>query len=89
MTNRLETLDATGHLTLWWDPDVPDTVEAARGEFERLRGLGYGFFATDESDAAEVSALDLEAPGAVSVRRIKEFQPRARRTVAVRPLRGG
>lgn len=88
----MEVLDATGHLTLSWDPDDAASVDQARAEFDRLKGNGFAFFASDTPAAPKITALKgkaLEHPGELSIRLVKEFQPRATRTVAVRPMAGG
>lgn len=40
----LEVLDASGHLTLTWDPNNEAETAKARVEVERLRAAGYSFF---------------------------------------------
>lgn len=42
----MHVLDATGHMTLTWDPDDPDEVARAAAEFQRLRAAGYLMFAS-------------------------------------------
>lgn len=85
-------LDASGHVTLAWDPDDPASAGRALAEFERLKAAGFCFFVT--GGAAEVTRLK---PGAlaqtgqleVHMGQTREFKPRARRAVAVPPMRGG
>lgn len=92
MTCEMEVLDHTGHLTLSWDPDDQASVERAQQEFERLRAAGYAFFVSTEPDAGQVKRLKPQAlsePGWLDVRAARVFEPRARRQVAVRPMRGG
>lgn len=63
MLDSLEVLDASGHLTLTWDPTDPEQVSKAREEVERLRAAGYSFFAVvgsqgkDEVDAGNGTLL--------------------------------
>jgi hypothetical protein len=40
----IEVLDRSGHLSLTWDPTIPESVERARAEFELLQQSGYQFF---------------------------------------------
>lgn len=40
-----DVLNPSGHLRLQWDPDSPEDVAQAEAEIERLRTLGYRFFA--------------------------------------------
>ena len=84
----MDIMDKSGHLTLLWNPDNPESVAKAQDEFDRLRDQGYAFFVAGDPDA-EVSAL--AGDGTLDVRPIqtKTFRPRAKRTVAVRPMRGG
>lgn len=89
----LEVLDPSGHITLRWSPDDPDSVEQARAEFEKLKAAGFAFF-VDEASAVPVTRLKPKAfaqAGQLDVRpaMVREFDPRRRRTVAVRPLQGG
>lgn len=49
MLGTMEVLDGSGHLTLSWDSDKPEEIAAARAEFERLKAVGYAFFADAES----------------------------------------
>lgn len=94
MTDTLEILDNSGHLTLTWDPTNKEQVQKAREEVERLRAAGYSFFAVVGAD--EVAAGN----GTLVVRRIedpvepvevlpKEKEKPRRRNVAVRPMAGG
>ena len=92
--HTMEILDPSGHLTLSWEPDDPASVERAREEFTRLQGLGFAFFSTQAPDAVKVVRLKaraLKQAGSLDVRPVltKTFEPRARRTVAVRPMQGG
>ena len=92
MTHVLEVMDASGHLTLTWDPDKPDEVAQARAEFARLKAAGFAFFATacgGTEDAQTVKRLGTTGELRVVPEQVKAFAPHARRTVAVRPMRGG
>jgi hypothetical protein len=93
MTCEMEILNGDGHLTLSWDPDDQVSVARAQAEFERLLAAGYAFFA---EPASAVRVKRLTPAGWTKVRaldvrpeQIREFTPRARRTVAVRPMVGG
>lgn len=96
MTNELEVLDPTGHLSLTWNPDDPESVAKAGAEFDRLKDAGYAFFTTPESSEkvtrltkkvlTESSSLDARH---MEPEQTSTFNPRARRTTAVPPLRGG
>lgn len=49
-------MDHTGHSTVTWDPNDPQSVADARREFERLRRDGYSAFrmeATGDSVVVE------------------------------------
>lgn len=93
----LEVMDPTGHLTLSWNPDDPESVAKAGAEFERLKEAGYAFFSTTDENAAGVKRLTkkvLTESRSLDVRpaeptQTKTFNARARRTVAVPPMRGG
>jgi hypothetical protein len=97
----LEVLDPTGHVTLQWDPDDPESVARAEAEFKRLQDAGFAFFTSSSPDADQVEALDddLRARGALDARlvvkrepvveQVQEFPRRRRRTVAVAPMQGG
>lgn len=95
----MEVLDPTGHLSLTWDPQDGASVDKARADFQRLKEAGYAFFVDQVEDAAEVERWKtgrgrkpaLVTAGSLDVRPVqtKEFQPLARRTTAVPPLRGG
>jgi hypothetical protein len=90
MICEMEILDPTGHVTLRWDPDDPASVAKARVEFESMRAAGFAFFASASVDADEVEGVD---PSASSLdgrlRQVRSFRKRARKTVAVAPMRGG
>lgn len=89
----MEILDQSGHLTLSWNPEEPESVTKAREEFDRLRAAGYAFFSTPESmnQVSRIKAAAFQQPGSLDVRpvHVTEFQPRTRRQVAVRPMVGG
>jgi hypothetical protein len=90
--HQLEILDPTGHLILTWDPDDETSVTKAREEFDRLKGCGFAFFLGDEDNAPRVTALKekaLEHSGELVIKTARTFNPQAKRTVAVRPMRGG
>lgn len=88
VTNTLEVLDATGHLTLAWNPHDPAEVERAKQEFARLKAAGFAFFSSEQDDRPR---LRIGSSGRLEGRlvQVKEFDTEAERTVAVRPMRGG
>lgn len=85
MTHEMEVLDATGHVTLRWDPADPESVAKARAEFDRMRGAGFAFFTTTAVDALDPAAGTIDG----RLEQTQEFRPRSRRTLAVAPLKGG
>ena len=50
---ELYVLDASGHLTLTWNPDDAADVARARAEVENLRAAGYGFFAIEGAEGVD------------------------------------
>lgn len=65
LIDRVEIIGPSGHLTLAWDPNDADDIERARGEVDRLRAVGYSFFAvTNEADPTK------GVPGRLIVERI-------------------
>lgn len=88
MTCQMEVLDASGHLTLTWDPHNPDETKKAREEFERLKAAGFAFFTEEGSDKPR---LRIGKSGRLEGKlvNVREFNTEAPRTVAVRPMRGG
>lgn len=56
MTLAIQILNASGHLTLEWDPDDPAAVEAIRVEVQNLQHAGYTFYLTEEEPADAVAA---------------------------------
>jgi hypothetical protein len=52
MIRTIEVLDRSGHLSLTWDPSIPESVERAKGDFEKLRAAGYEFFSVADPDEA-------------------------------------
>ena len=96
MTTTIEVLDPSGHLTLEWDPDDPQSVAAAEAEWEKLKDAGFAFFA----DGEEAGGLDagVRPRGKVEARVVQvqaeAVKPRRgrrgpRRAAAVPPMRGG
>lgn len=53
MLDTLEVLDASGHLTLTWDPSDEEQVAKAREEVETLKKAGYSFFAVVGSQGSD------------------------------------
>lgn len=105
MTGILEIPDETGHVTLSWDSEDPAEVDKVRAEFDRLKAAGYAFFTTSDETGYEVAALGagIAKAGVLNARLVRpealrvepeltstrEFNPKKRRTIAVRPMRGG
>ena len=50
---ELYILDASGHLTLTWNPDDAADVARARAEVENLRAAGYSFFAIEGAEGVD------------------------------------
>lgn len=71
---RIEFLDASGHMSLEWDPSDAASVDAARGDFAKLRESGYSFFRVVSQ---EVNGFD-PSLGRLEVRRVdaSEVEPR-------------
>ena len=71
---ELYVLDASGHLTLTWNPDDAADVARARAEVENLRAAGYGFFAIEGAEGVD----ELErGKGHLVVRRAEQVVPDA------------
>lgn len=90
MICEMEVLDPSGHVTLKWDPDDPESVKKAEAEFGKMRDAGFAFFSSASVDADKVEEMD-PAAGSLDGRleQVREFKRRARRTTAVPPMRGG
>jgi hypothetical protein len=86
--NIMEVLDATGHLTLTWNPNDETDVKRAKDEFDRLKAAGFSFFATI-GETGQKPVRKLGDAGTLTVERIEDFKPKRQRTVAVRPMQGG
>lgn len=59
MSDTLEVLNGSGHLTLSWNPEDPDEVARARETVNHLKSQGYTFFVVAGSvgdDAVEQGA---------------------------------
>ena len=91
--DTLEVLDASGHVSVTWDPTNLDEVSNARVEVARLKAAGYSFFAVDP---VEDGSGEARADYVPTVTRIEDpVQPppkgkaRSRKVVAVRPMAGG
>ena len=59
MSDTLEVLNGSGHLTLTWNPEDPADVERARETVNHLKSQGYSFFVVAGSvgdDAVEQGA---------------------------------
>lgn len=90
MIHTVEVLDRSGHLSLTWDPEIPESVERARGDFETLRQAGYSFFRVVDQTEAErfagsegallVKRVDADevAPVAEPVEKVRAAQRRGR-----------
>lgn len=67
--------NGTGDTKTIWNPDAPDEVEAARDTFKSLRKKGYAIYrAGTDGERGEV---------------MSEFDPQARKLIAVRAVVGG
>lgn len=89
---EMQVLDPSGHVTLVWDPDDPESVKKAEAEFEKMHAAGFAFFTSGSVDADRVEGLD-PATGSLDARleQARSFRRvrRSRRTVAVPPMAGG
>jgi hypothetical protein len=90
MTCALQVPGATGHVTLSWDPDDADQVRVARLEFDALKSAGFAFYTEADKERRNWKAGD----GKLRAERrtaeiVRTFEPRRRRTVAIRPQVGG
>jgi hypothetical protein len=88
MTGVLEVLTGDGDLKITWSSADPESVTRAKAEFDRLKSEGYGFFA-GEMEVKRLTAKRLKGATELTIRSVREFEPRVQRTVAVRPMRGG
>jgi hypothetical protein len=77
----MEVMDRTGHTTVTWDPENPDSVRDAEREFNRLRDEGYSAFRMEAAGDGVV----VEHKG----ERIERFDPAAGKVMMVPQLRGG
>lgn len=50
MTDTIEVLNGSGHLSLTWDPSNPEEVAKAKEEVEALKAAGYTFFEVAEGN---------------------------------------
>ena len=90
MTCTLEIPNETGHLTLKWDPADEKSVVEAKAEFDRLKACGYAFYATDGREVRRPFSKKTKlTESSLEIRIIKEFEPKAPKTVAMRPMAGG
>ena len=71
----IEMLDGSGHLTLTWDPAIPESVERALKDFRELQAQGYEFFRVISRQPSPVFAPEV---GALEVVRVEaaEVEPR-------------
>jgi len=70
MTTDIIILNGTGHLSLTWDPGIPESVERAHRDYEQLIKDGYQFFYAISRQPAD--AFDPLAGALEIVRRIKD-----------------
>jgi hypothetical protein len=86
----LDIPDPSGHLSLTWNIDDPASVATAEAEFNRLKAAGYTFYTTDGREIARLTLPSvLEEQNVLDIRIAKQFEPKAKRTVAMRPMKGG
>ena len=69
MIHSLEVLNASGHLTLTWDPKNEEDVAEARKQVERLRNEGYTFFVVAGAPGSDEVE---QGNGMIIVRRIAD-----------------
>jgi hypothetical protein len=73
-----------GDLKLYWDPDKPEEVKAAKAAFQAAKKLGIAFFrlsAKDAKDGTVVATWEEATAGAT--------RAKPRRVQGVPPVRGG
>lgn len=75
MVGEMAVMDATGDTKIIWDSDVPDEVESAREQFNKLRKKG--FIAYKVKKGGEKGEV------------ITEFDASAEKLILSPPLRGG
>jgi hypothetical protein len=86
----LDIPDETGHLTLDWDPSDPQSVAEAKAAFDKLKACGFAFYASDgTTEVKRLTDKTVERNAGLEVRIIKDFEPAAKQTVAMRPMKGG
>lgn len=74
-------MDVTGHSTVTWDPNDPQSIADAEREFNRLRGLGYSAFRMEAIGESVV----VENKG----ERIDTFDPAAGKVLMIPQRVGG
>lgn len=77
----MDIMDRTGHTTVTWDPNDPQSVADAQREFDRLRRDGYSAF---RMEAAGESVV-VENKG----ERIDRFDPAAGKVLMIPQRVGG
>lgn len=99
--NTLEVLNGTGHITVTWNPNVPEEVAKAQEEVSKLRALGYSFFVVVPGEDAvllgdgQLLVERVDDPTAVKATtdtetaKSKGKAGKGKRHVAVKPLGGG
>ncbi len=65
----IEVLDRSGHLSLTWDPDIPESVERAQADFTKLQEAGYEFFRVLNPDQPTTGFSSSD--GALIVKRVQ------------------
>lgn len=82
--HRMEVMNAKGDTQITWDPENEESVNFARGEYNRLTREGYRPFNTDV--LAEGPAGVVERKGNQLMR---EFDPAVGRILMVPHMQGG
>ncbi len=75
-------MDSSGHTTVTWDPENPDSVRDAEREFNRLVGEGFAAF---RMDVVAENGVVVEEKG----ERITRFIPSAGKLMMVPHRAGG
>lgn len=78
----MDIMDRTGHSTMTWNVNDPESVKDAEAKFGEMIGQGYTAFAMDVKSE---NGVKVEEKG----RRITKFDPAAGKIMLIPQLRGG
>lgn len=71
----INVMDSSGHTTVTWDPQVPESVTEAKREFDDLVARGYSIF---RMNLVHEDGIVVEDTG----QRITEFDPQLGKVIA-------